>query len=251
MTNNLEQQLEWRTEELIRLREQAILMIDEYRSQIKVQNQKAKATINDAKKLLTEARSFVRGIGFFNYGRNADEAYALLSKCIVKLDEAPNDSIPEFEGLVEPVKYGNIDQTIAQLEKEAVPARHGMNTSKTLLYSNEVTGTAVYQVFTNNSNIIAEQGFGEHITWAYFLVGNNQGYSFSDVYVHSEARFSIGQIREDENNVVIPRSGTFTTYFEIVVNVRDLVFEKSKFELYETKGLTQANEKTESNSERK
>ncbi len=232
MTSNIEQQLEWRTKELFMLREKAISTIEQYQSHMKLQNQEAKTMIQDAKDLLKEALSLVRGIGFFNYGKKADEAYDLLSKSIAQL-EIQDYTIPEFEGLAEPVEYGNLDQTIEQLEKEATPARHGMRTTHKTLYSNEKTGTVVYHVFTDNHAIVAEQGFGECIIWAYFLAGNNNGYAASDCYVHSEANFSIGKIREDKNKIVIPRSGTFTTHWEIEVEVSDLVFDKSEFKSYE------------------
>jgi hypothetical protein len=128
-----------------------------------------------------------------------------------------------------------LEKTIEELGKQVLPARLGMKATNEVLYSNEDTGTVVYHVLTSNSTL--PYPVTEHITWGYFLVGNERGYAESDCYVASEASFRLGKISEDKKSVRIPREGYMTTYFEIQVPVQDLVFEKSKFKPYAERGL--------------
>ncbi len=127
----------------------------------------------------------------------------------------------------------NLEKTIKQLEKEATAARPGdMSVSKHLLYSNKDTGTAVYEVLTSNGNIVRQNGCGEYITWSYYLVGDNNGFTDSNLMVQSEARVSLEKITETETKVIIPRSGYQTIHFGVKIPVENLEFEKNKFKPY-------------------
>ena len=136
------------------------------------------------------------------------------------------------------VKESTIVTTFLKLDEEATPARPNMTATKELLYSNDNTGIVVYRVKTCNASL--PHKVTELITWAYFLIGNANGFASSDCYVHSEANFSIGKITEDDEKVTIPRRGTKTIHFGIQVEVGDIVVKKSNFKPYENKSLVGA-----------
>lgn len=128
--------------------------------------------------------------------------------------------------------------TFERLDKQVTPARPGMTPTKELLYSNEKTGTVVYRVKTSNTSLPYK--VTEVIIWAYFLVGNAEGFTSSGCYVHSEANFSIGKITEDDKRVTIERSGKQTVHFGIEIDVENMVFEKADFKPYENGKLATA-----------
>lgn len=122
-------------------------------------------------------------------------------------------------------------ETARRLDKLVAPARSGMEASKTILYANPETGTVVYSVYTSNATL--GRWISEHVAWTYYLVGNNHGAVNVGSHVSSEARISIGMIRENDEEIVIPRSGTETIHFGIQVEVRDIVVKKSSLKPYE------------------
>jgi len=132
------------------------------------------------------------------------------------------------------MKMADLEQTLKKLEKEATAARPGnMAVAKSLLYSNKDTGTAVYEVVTNNMPIIlANKGHGEYITWSYYLVGNEAGFAYSTLTVKSESCVALGEIAETESNVIIPQRGYKTVHFGIQIPVEDVVFRKDDFKPY-------------------
>lgn len=126
----------------------------------------------------------------------------------------------------------NIEDTIKKLDTIKIGIGENMSVRKNLLYTNEETGTVVYQVFTDNSSLIRKLGHGEHIVWGYFLIGNQSGYAETATYVASEARFKLGQIRENNDELRIERKGTVTIHFGIEVDVGDIVLEKNRLKPY-------------------
>ena len=126
----------------------------------------------------------------------------------------------------------NIEDTISKLDTKVSGARPNMDVSKKMIYSNEKTGTIVYNILTDNASLIRKLGFGEHIVWGQFLAGNQKEYAESDCYVASEARFRLGQITENDHEVRISRIGTETIHFGIQCKVGDIVLEKSRFRPY-------------------
>jgi len=119
-----------------------------------------------------------------------------------------------------------------RLSKQVLAARPNMTPTKKLLYSNQETATLVYQVLTSNTTL--PYPVGERICWAYFLVGNDQGFLHSDVYVESEACVIMGEIAENDDTVTIPQEGEKTIYFGYKLAVKDMVFKKSEFKPYPT-----------------
>ena len=127
----------------------------------------------------------------------------------------------------------NIEDTLSKLDAKVLSgARPNMDVSKRMLYSNEETGTVVYKVLADNSSLIRKLGFGEHIVWGHFLAGNQKGYAESDEYVASEARFRLGEITENDRDIIIPRSGTYAMHFGIQCEFTDLVLRKDTFKPY-------------------
>ena len=124
-----------------------------------------------------------------------------------------------------------LEETIRKLDPLVVPARPNMKAHKETLYQNEETGTVVYKVFTDNATL--PYPINQRYIWAEYLVGNNEGYSKEGFHVSSEAFFRRGEIIEDKEKIIIPRNGKQTTYFDIIIDVKDLIFEKSKFKEYE------------------
>jgi len=129
------------------------------------------------------------------------------------------------------IKINNLERTVEQLDRQVTPARPGMKATKRILYSNEETGTAVYQVLTDNASL--PHPVTERMVWGYFLVGNPEGYSETGCYLESEAYIRIGEISEDRDRVLIPMDGYKTIHFGIQVKVSDLEFKKSKFKPYD------------------
>jgi len=125
-----------------------------------------------------------------------------------------------------------LEKVKAKLKEKAVPTGSNMKTVEEELYENEETGTVVYKVTT--SNFTLPYPVTEYVRWGYFLVGNEDGFMHSYNYVDSEACFKLGEISEDEKFVRIQRSGYETTYFGIKAPVKDLEFEKSRFQSYTT-----------------
>lgn len=132
-------------------------------------------------------------------------------------------------------KESPIVTTFLKLDEQVTPARPNMVATKELLYSNDDTGTVVYLTKTCSASL--SHKVTELTIWAYFLIGNADGFTSSDCYVHSEANFSIGKITEDDEKVTIPRSGTKTVHFGIQVEVGDIVVKKSSLKPYENKNL--------------
>src|SRR3989338_226191 len=120
----------------------------------------------------------------------------------------------------------NIKDTITDLDTKVWGARPNMDVSKRMLYSNEETGTVIYQVLTDNASLIRKNGFGEHIVWGHFLAGNRKGWNLSSAYIASDARFRLGEITENEEEIRIKRIGTETIDFGIQCNVEDIVLRK-------------------------
>lgn len=136
------------------------------------------------------------------------------------------------------IKESALVKTFEKLDGQVVSARPNMTATKELLYSNDETGTVVYRVKTCNASL--PHKVTELITWAYFLVGNAEGFISSGCYVHSEANFFIGEITEDGEIVTIERSGRQTVHFGIEIEVDNLVFKKADFKPYENNKLATA-----------
>ncbi|MFH1073399.1 MAG: hypothetical protein V1743_08280 [Nanoarchaeota archaeon] len=126
-----------------------------------------------------------------------------------------------------------LEATIKNLEKEITASRPNMKAVGTLIYANEETGTAVYQVYTANNTL--PYPITEFISWTYFLAGNNEGYADGGHYVSSEAYAHIGQVVEDKEKVTVPISGTGKTYFDLPIELDDCVFKKKNFKPYTAK----------------
>lgn len=129
--------------------------------------------------------------------------------------------------------------TTQKLDKKVTAARPNMTPTKERIYANEETGTVIYCVLTSNSALPENMKGGsplyrfESITWGYFLVGNENGYAESDVYVASEASFRLGKITEDDEKVTIERQGKQTIHFGIEVEVGNIVLKKKDFKPYD------------------
>ena len=124
----------------------------------------------------------------------------------------------------------NIEKTIEKLEDKVRAARPSMTPTKKMIYSNEDTGTVVYEVSTDNRSM--DGMVTELRLWKEYLVGNLEGHSYGGFHLASEASVLVKGIEEDENEVRIRRSGYQTTHFEIRIATEDLVFNKEDFEPY-------------------
>jgi hypothetical protein len=123
-----------------------------------------------------------------------------------------------------------VEATMTQLDKKVLSARPSFPAKKTVLYANEETGTVIYQIYTDNSSVPDRFEF---VSWTNYLVGNEYGYADVGFHVSSEANFRLGEIHEDNENIIIPRSGFYTIIFDIRVDAEDLVVKKSDLKPYE------------------
>ena len=123
-----------------------------------------------------------------------------------------------------------IEKTIEKLEDKVKAARPSMKPTKKMIYSNEDTGTVVYEVSTDNRSM--DGMVTEWRLWKEYLVGNLEGHAYGGFHLASEAAVGVKGIEENENEVRIRRSGYQTTYFDIKIEAEDLVFNKEDFKPY-------------------
>ena len=123
-----------------------------------------------------------------------------------------------------------LERTIDQLMVKVSPARPRMEAEAKTLYTNDQTGTVVFNVLTDNNTLPHQPT--EHIVWGTFLIGNEKGYFESDSYVASEACFSIGEISETDDAITVRRRGTKTVHFGLQIPVGDIVVKKSDLKPY-------------------
>lgn len=127
-------------------------------------------------------------------------------------------------------KIKRFKATEGMLDLQVIPRSPRMRPEKKVLYSNQKTGTLVYQVFT--SNMTLPDFVGECFVWAYFLIGNADGFVATDEWLDSEAEVDVGGVLEDDESVVIKLNGYKTIHFGIEVPVKDMVFRKAGFKPY-------------------
>jgi hypothetical protein len=123
-----------------------------------------------------------------------------------------------------------IEKTIEKLEDKVRAARPSMKPTKKMIYSNEDTGTVIYEVSTDNRSM--DGLVTEWRLWKEYLVGNLEGHSYGGFHLASEASIGVKEVEEDENEVRIRRSGYMSSHFGIRLEAEDLTFDKEDFKPY-------------------
>jgi len=131
-------------------------------------------------------------------------------------------------------KMQKMQEIYCKLNAQVFPARPRMKPEKKTLYSNKETGTVVFQIFTSNSTLPGGC-VSECFVWAYFLIGNADGFIATDEWLDSEAEIDNHGVSEDSEAVKIHQSGFKVTNFGIRVPVGNLIFKKVDFKPYPPK----------------
>jgi hypothetical protein len=133
-------------------------------------------------------------------------------------------------------KQTPIEDIVRKLTSVATGVRgepeDGFTVSHEILYQNPESRIVVLKALTDNADFLQKKGRGQHIVWGQFFAGNGEGYTSSEVYVASEARFGLKDVYEDQTEVIIPRSGTRTAQFGIKIAVSNITFPKDQFKPY-------------------